>query len=410
MKDDINDTLLRRGTKGARDRHDGARKFTPLDDIHRIFRDRLGNEYDLGTLDAVLAVAAAERLPGDPPWLLIISGPGNAKTETVASVGGIAGTHVVSTIASEGALLSASSKKTRVKGATGGLLRKIGPRGILIIKDFTSILSMDRNVRGPVLSALREIHDGCWVRNVGSDGGQTITWEGRIVIVGACTSAWDSAHGVIAAMGDRFVTIRSSSRVGRVTAASHAVQNTGNEPAIRKEIADAVAALIAAVTPCVISLEPDEEDRLVKAANIATLLRTAVETDHLRNVIDAHDPEMPTRLVKQLVQIFRGALSIGISRDEALALALRCARESVPQLRLAVLRDLDGRDLESCRVTDVATRLQKPWTTIKRTLETLHILELLKCTSFDRASGAGEARATRHYSLAPGVCLDPLMT
>jgi hypothetical protein len=54
-----------------------------LDEAHKVFRHWLGKDYDIATLDAVLAVAASERLPGDPAWLLIISGPGNAKTETV---------------------------------------------------------------------------------------------------------------------------------------------------------------------------------------------------------------------------------------------------------------------------------------------------------------------------------------
>ena len=67
-----------------------------------------------------------------------------------------AGAHVTSTIASEGALLSATA---RSQGATGGLLHKIGSRGLLVFKDFTSILAMDRKARGVVLAALREIYD-----------------------------------------------------------------------------------------------------------------------------------------------------------------------------------------------------------------------------------------------------------
>jgi len=111
-----------------------------------------------------LAAAAAERLAGDPLWLLVISGPGNTKTETVQALSG-AGAHVSSTISSEGALLSASPRKSRAKTATGGLLRKIGDRGILVIKDVTSILSADRNTRAGVLAALREVYDGRWQRN-----------------------------------------------------------------------------------------------------------------------------------------------------------------------------------------------------------------------------------------------------
>jgi len=423
MKKDAADHLRESGADGVRVRIDkdiakanGKARYK-LEDIHALVREAYGESYDIEVLDATLAVAAAEKLPGDPPWLLIISGPGNAKTETVGSVSSVPNVEIVSTIASEGALLSATSKKARTKQATGGLLRKIGERGILIIKDFTSILSADRNVRGTVLAALREIHDGRYSRNVGSDGGQTITWEGRIVIIAACTTAWDAAHGVVASMGDRFVTIRSSARVGREAAGARAIKNTGKESTIRQQIATSIAALIASasLSPRDATLTEDEKHDLVQTADLVTLTRSAVETDYRGNVIDAHEPEMPTRFVKELVQIFRGALSIGISRPKAFALTMRCARDSVPPLRLAVLRDVDKNDLEDCRVADIAKRLEKPWMTIDRTLQALHVLRLLKCVNVDKTrkqtgedEDSDERKTVRHYSLASGVCLDAL--
>jgi Bifunctional DNA primase/polymerase, N-terminal len=199
-----------------------------LADVHATFQKWFGKEYDIATLDAVLAAAAAEKLPGDPPWLLIISGPGNAKTETVGATSGL-NARVVSTITSEGALLSASPRKSRAKTATGGLLRQIGEHGILTIKDFTSIISTSRETRTQVLAALREIYDGHWVRNVGSDGGQSLEWKGRLIVIGACTTAWDQAHGVVATMGDRFVLIRSDSSAGpsRIAAGTQAIRNAG---------------------------------------------------------------------------------------------------------------------------------------------------------------------------------------
>ena len=103
------------------------------------------------------------------------------------------------------------AKRDRSADATGGLLRKIGPHGLLVIKDFTSILSMNRDTRALVLAALREIYDGHWSRNVGTDGGQTLTWRGRVVVIGAVTTAWDSAYQVVSTMGDRFVLVRLSS-------------------------------------------------------------------------------------------------------------------------------------------------------------------------------------------------------
>jgi hypothetical protein len=188
-----------------------------LDQAHAVFRRWLGDEYDLDALHAVLATAAVERLDGDLLWLMIISGSGNAKTETVQALDGIAAT-ITSTIASEGALLSATSAKERAKDATGGLLRKMGGRGVLVIKDVTSILSANRDTRAMVLAALREVYDGRWSRNVGTNGGVTLEWTGRIAVVGAVTTAWDQAHAVIASMGDRFVLFRMDSTTGRQTA------------------------------------------------------------------------------------------------------------------------------------------------------------------------------------------------
>ena len=98
---------------------------TVLGQAHAVFRRWLGNDFDLDALDAMLAAAAVERLDCDPVWLLIISGSGNAKTETVQALDGIAAT-VTSTISSPGALLSATSARDKAKDATGGLLRKIG--------------------------------------------------------------------------------------------------------------------------------------------------------------------------------------------------------------------------------------------------------------------------------------------
>jgi hypothetical protein len=392
---DINDTLRQEGPDAVRARHDKAHSKAngkaadttfparSLAQVREVFTKSFGNEFDMATLDAVLAVTAAAKLGGDPAWLLVISGSGNAKTETVSSVTALTGTHVVSTISSEGALLSATSKKSRARGATGGLLRKIGSKGILVVKDFTSILSIDRNVRTSIIAALREIHDGRWERNVGSDGGQTLSWEGHIVMIGACTTAWDQAHSVVASMGDRFVLIRSDSHIGRLQAGTLAIKNTGAEPTIRKEMATAVAGLIENIRPRMrdFVLEESEVNRILLAADIVTLARTGVETDYRGDVIDAHAPEMPTRFAKQLTQIMRGGLAIGMARKEALALALRCARDSVPQLRLAVLLDLKEEGESSIR--EVRQRLQKPWRTINRVLEALHALDLIVCREED---------------------------
>lgn len=376
----------------------------PLDDLDSTARRWLGGDYDLDALHVVVAAAAVEALDGDPLWLLVVSGSGNAKTETVQALAG-AGATVTSTISSQGALLSATSRRERSKSATGGLLRKLGDRGVLVVKDVTSILSMSRDPRAEVLAALREVYDGAWSRNVGTDGGQTLEWRGRIAVVGAVTTAWDRAHGVVAAMGDRFVLVRLDSTTGRQAAGRRAIGNTGRETTMRAELADAVGAVLEVVDPDTApELDDAETDRLLAAADLVALARTAVESDHQGNPEYAHDPEMPTRFAKQLAQVVRGAVAIGIDRPVAMRLAIRCARDSMPPLRLAIIDDVAAHPEAATR--EVRKRVDQPRNTVDRQLQALHMLRVL---TLDEGESDGRGTVWR-YSLAPGIdptALDP---
>lgn len=378
-----------------------------LAEVHQVFRKHLGELYDIEALNAVLAAGAAERLDGDPLWLLLVSGSGNAKTETVQPLAG-AGGIITSTLTSEGALLSGSPKRETAKDATGGLLRRMGDRGLLVIKDVTSILSMNRDGRSSLLAALREVHDGRWERNVGTDGGRTLTWTGRIVIVGAVTTAWDKAHDVIASMGDRFVIVRmdSTDHDGRLAAGTRARRSTGDEVAMRAELSRYVGALLATVTGLHrVELTADEDQRLVAVADIVTRARTGVDYDYRGNVIDAHAPEMPTRFVKQLYQLVRGGSALGMRRHDALRLALRCARDSMPPLRLAILDDVAG--FPGTTTGDVRKRIGKPRATVDRQLQALHMLGVLTCDE-EEDEKFGKPVTRWRYRLAEGIDPDVL--
>ena len=328
---------------------------------------------------------------------MIVAGPGGAKTETVQALAG-AGAHVTSTIASEGALLSATPRRERNKKATGGLLRKIGARGVLVIKDVTSILSADRNTRASVLAAIREIYDGRWERNVGTDGGATLTWTGRIVVVGAVTTAWDAAHSVVATMGDRFVLLRPKTKAGRKKAGLGAIRNTGDETTMRNELAAVVGGVVAHMNTERHNLTNTEIDQLLKAADIVTLARSAVERDYRGDILFAHDPEMPTRFAKQLVQMLRGAVAIGMIPADAMRLATRCARDSIPPLRRDILLDL-ANNPES-QLVDVRKRISKPRNTVRRELECMHMLGLLRCDETDDVGSDGKRYTIWRYRLA----------
>jgi hypothetical protein len=208
-------------------------------------------------------------------------------------------------------------------------------------------------------------------------------------------------------MGDRFVIVRMDSTTGRQAAGRHAIDNTGAEPVMRAELAAAAGGVIAGMDRRPVTMTKAETDRLLAAADVVTLSRTGVEYDYRGDVIDAHAPEMPTRFAKQLAQVVRGAVAVGVGRDAAVRLAIRCARDSMPPLRLAIL-DAVAADPESS-TQDVRKRVGKPRATVDRQLQALHMLGVLECDEVEIPYGEG-TRTRWLYSVAETIdpaALDP---
>ena len=228
-------------------------------------------------------------------------------------------------------------------------------------------------------------------------------WKGRLVIIGACTTAWDAAYAVVAEMGDRFIYIRPNSDNDemRIESGTHALDNVGQEAVMREELSNAVAGVILGMkTDRACDVSADEKKRILAISNLLTRTRTAIERDYRGNVIDSHDPEMPTRFAKQLIQMMRGALAVGMARDDALRLIIRCAWDSVPKLRLQLLRDVAKNP--DTHAAAIRRRMQKPRFTIDQAMEALHALGLLTCREEEKVQGTRTVWV-RHYSLAGRV-------
>jgi hypothetical protein len=146
-------------------------------------------------------------------------------------------------------------------------------------------------------------------------------------------------------------------------------------------------------------------------ADIVTRARTGVERDYRGDITMAHDPEMPTRFAKQLVQVVRGAVAIGMARERAMALAVRCARDSIPPLRLEVMLDVAAHP--DAQVGEVRRRIDKPWPTVRREMEALNMLGILSCDEKTEEGGEGEGDAKRktkwHYRLNAGFDRETLL-
>lgn len=239
-----------------------------------------------------------------------------------------------------------------------------------------------------VLSQLREVYDGSYVKKFGN--GKVIDWEGHVGFIGACTPAYDSRHSVIAQLGERFLLYRANvadnQRMGMQAQAI-----VGREKEMRSEIKGIVHAFLNRFKNLhtkKIKFESDEfvSQQIVALAVFCAHGRCGVDRDRYNQTIKYCPlPEGSPRLVKQLMQVGMGlALVRGeIKIDDNIYQTIKkIGRDILPANRQKALQYLwDERCFEALpntrTTTEVAKAVNLPPTTTRLILEDLMIVEML---------------------------------
>ncbi len=109
--------------------------------------------------------------------------------------------------------------------------------------------------------------------------------------------------------------------------------------------------------------------------------------------------EEPPRVVRQLGSLTRGLVALGIDGHEAVAVARRCALDTVPRARAAVLDALaDG---EALTVAEVARRTRLHRKVARFALEDLQVVGVTTCPEAEADEDDDPVnRAPRYWHLA----------
>ena len=230
---------------------------------------------------------------------------------------------------------------------------------------------MHTETRAEVLAALREIYDGAWTRHLGTDGGRTLAWQGKVGLLFASTGVIDSHYAVIGAMGDRFLLSRLApvDRGQFSRAMKHVGDGTGQ---MRKELAEAVARLFAGRKAKPRKISQDEIERIDAAIMLVVRLRGAVARDRQSRDIEAvYGAEGTARIGLTLERLLAGLDTLGVDRKTAMKVVETVALDSVPPSRRRAYEYLHEHRGAWIETKIIAEAMALPKNTVRRVLEEL---------------------------------------
>ena len=346
---------------------DILRKVTLLE-VKQIFEKWLYLE-DKNLVDVELATIVANRLETEPAWLLITGPSGTAKTETLRALD-TPETYQISTLTGQ-TLVSGFRKK----GKDPSLLPHLDGK-TLIVKDFTSVLSLHREERSKIFADLRDSYDGTFAKGFGNEA-EVARYKSKFGLLGGVTPEIDRFHSVTNTLGERFLKYRPI-LVSRKNAIERARSNRGKEKTMREELKSAAAGFLNNFDEKRdITISDDMQQKIENLIEWMAILRTAVSRDGYTDEISyLPEIEVGTRLIKQMMSLGVSLAMIRdkteLTEDEFMILA-KIARDTLPSKRMRLFEELFMKnDYQTTQAYSNATNL--PTETCKLILDDFRLL------------------------------------
>lgn len=337
-------------------------------------------EKDLEAVDVFLAASLDRRIAGDPMWLFLVAPSGGPKSELIRSLYGLDGMYTLSSLTSK-TLISGKMYKDEETGETHylGKLKEIDGK-VLLIKDFTVILSKPPIERDEIFSQFRDIYDGYMEKAFGNFD-DVIRVKCFMGFIAGVTPAIDHYQKLQTLLGERFLKVRMATI--KRTGAEKASRNSGYETEMRNEIANAVQGFLSSLKPKKIELTDEQRDIIIDCACYIAKMRTwvYVRFGYHGDIIEIEpsESESPTRVAKQLTKlvnllaVVRGHDKI---EDEDMSSIKRVARDTAIPKRQKVVDALIKEKL-SATLTSIANKSGLHPKTVKHEVERMISLGIL---------------------------------
>lgn len=348
----------------------------------------------------VAATVLANQLDGPPVWLMIVAPSSGGKTAvllTLDELEFIVGKKVSFFISD----LTENTFASGFKGAGGdaGLLAKVPYGGLLIFKDFTSILTKRHEARDAIMGQMREIFDRKFDKSTGNN--QDTAWTGKLGALAGVTTAVHEYMSEMSVMGDRFI-MYSPKMPDRRILLNFLMEMKLDGESQEKKLATAKGVMHGYLKHCIkyaknakLNMKPEHREHLMDVADFATKVRSGVIVDERRGHVKfVPEPEMPTRLIEQLLSIGT-VLSLMHEvdseptqlTDDDMNLLYKIAFDSIPVKRRWALRQL-ATYTQGATTAGIAAKIGYETEVVKEWLAQLNALDI--CRRIKGGSGAAD--------------------
>ena len=306
-----------------------------VEEVCVLAREHIGQD-DPQVVQLVLAAAINVWDNTDPLWPVFV-GPSSAGKSTLVELTANLQRELADDVTPAGLL---GFRRSEDSTTVAGVLPRVGARGLIVISDLSTILSMSDHAQREVLfSYLRKVYDGSLTRHLASVP-RPLHWEGRVVVIAACTSAIDNYNAYQGELGTRFVYLRFTvrdldERLGRLRRDRHRIKQLA---AVQESAARAVEGGVQRLGK--LDITDDLHDLIEIAGEIAAYGRTSVPRDRNHQVVGTIETEESWRIRNQLRAVARAGLALGLTVTEVGSLCCRVARDSMPLGRRNVLAAL----------------------------------------------------------------------
>lgn len=309
---------------------------------------------DKNVISIFLACLISHFLDSDPLWMFFVAPPSGSKTEIISTAVDLPFVKLLSNLTPQTFVSGMVVKKDP------SLLLQL-KNHVLIMKDFTTVLSMRADDKNNILAQLREIYDGRYSKAFGT--GKVVEWEGRITMIAGVTPAIDTHNSISQVMGERFIMYRVP-QARNIDVARKALRNNGDEKHMRQELKEAMTKYFQSITiPEISEIELPEDilDCLAHLGSFIVIARSQLIRDQFRrDLIDIPETEAPARLVKQLATLIKCLAILDKRKKVTLAdyyLVLKVALDIIPANRMKhMLAVSDLTDMLTLKTSDIADK------------------------------------------------------